>query len=86
MERNPVLRSVREGERGHAIAGVGSLIAAAGAVLLMIGAAGDTDWLTIVGGIVLAVGIVAAGLLHHATVDYDMYARLEKLEGGGGKG
>jgi len=83
MERNPMLRNVREGERGHAVPAIGTLVAAAGAVVLMIGAAGDTDWLTIVGGIVLAVGIIGAGLLHHTTVDYEMYGRLEKLEGGG---
>jgi hypothetical protein len=68
-------------EDGHATAGIGTLIGAAGAILLMIGAAGDTDWLTITGGIVLAVGILAAGILHHQSVDYDLYGRIDKLEG-----
>jgi hypothetical protein len=69
------------GEEGHATAGIGTLIAGVGAILLAIGAAGDdVAWLAVTGGIVLAVGIMAAGFLHHAVVDYDIYARLEKLE------
>jgi hypothetical protein len=59
-----------------------SLVAAVGAVLLGIGAAADDmGWLAITGGIVLAVGIVAEGLLAHMQVDYDIFGRLEKLEG-----
>jgi hypothetical protein len=76
-----IIEAIVRGEEGHAVAGLGTLVGAVGAILLTIGAAGDTDWLIWVGGIVLAVGVVAAGLLHHSTVDYDMYARLEKLEG-----
>ena len=69
------------GERGHAQAGVGTLVPAAGAILLAIGACDNTDWLTITGGIVLAIGIILAGALHHRGVDYDIFHRLEKLEG-----
>jgi len=69
------------GEEGHALAGVGMLIPAAGAIVLTIGAADGTDWLTWVGGIVLAVGVIVAGALHHRGVDWEIYARLEKLEG-----
>jgi hypothetical protein len=76
-----IIEALAKGEEGHAVAGLGTLIGAVGAILLTIGAAGDTDWLVWVGGIVLAVGILAAGILHHQSVDYDMYARLEKLEG-----
>ena len=73
-------RLMRE-EQGHAQAGVGTLVGAIGAILLAIGAAGETDWLIWVGGVVLALGIIAAGLLHHTVVDYELYGRLEKLEG-----
>jgi hypothetical protein len=69
-------------EEGHAGAGIASLVAAVGAVMLGIGAAGDDmGWLAIAGGIVLAVGVVAAGTLEHMQVDYDIFGRLEKLEG-----
>jgi len=44
-----ILHTLARGEQGHATAGAGTLIPAAGAILLAIGAAGDTDWLTIVG-------------------------------------
>ena len=80
---NNIMRTViahAQQEDGHALPGVGNLIGAAGAIALAIGAAGDTDWLTIVGGIVLAVGIVAGGVLEHMGVDYDIFGRLEKLE------
>lgn len=67
-------------EEGHAKSGLGALIGAAGAVMLGIGAASDTGWLAITGGIVLAVGVIAAGVVYHAVVDYEIYARLESLE------
>ena len=75
-----VLASIEANEEGHVAAAVGALIASVGAIVLAIGSAGDRGPLTIIGGIVLAVGIMAYGLLHHRTVDYDMYGRLEKLE------
>jgi hypothetical protein len=69
-------------EEGHAGPGVASLVAGVGAVLLGIGAAGDDlGWLAIAGGIVLGVGVVAALLLDHVQVDYNIFERLEKLEG-----
>lgn len=67
-------------EEGHALPALGNLVAAAGAIALAIGACDNRDWLTIVGGIVLAVGIVAGGVLEHMGVDYDIFGRLEKLE------
>jgi hypothetical protein len=77
-----IVDAVSRGERGHAGTLPGVLAAAAGAVLLGIGAAGDDlGWLAVVGGIVTAVGIVGMALLDHMVVDYDMYARLDKLEG-----
>lgn len=67
-------------EEGHAQPGIATLIGAAGAILLAIGAANDTGVLTIIGGIVLAVGLVAAPVVQHMIVDYDVFGRLEKLE------
>jgi hypothetical protein len=76
-----IVRSVHEDESGHAQAGLASLVAGIGGVLVGIGAGGGGDALAIIGGAVLGVGVLAAGVLHHMTVDYDIYARLEKLEG-----
>jgi len=76
-----IINAVVHGERGHARAGIGSLVPAAGAILLAIGACDNTDWLTITGGIVLALGIVLASVLHHQEVDWEIFGRLEKLEG-----
>jgi hypothetical protein len=68
------------GEEGHGITLVGALIGAIGAILLAIGSANDTGVLAIIGGIVLSVGLVAMLLLQHMGVDYDIFARLDKLE------
>lgn len=76
-----IRRNARRGEDGHAGPLPGMLAAAAGAVLLGIAAAAGLGWLDIVGGIVLAVGIVASFLMNHVMVEYDIYARLESLEG-----
>ena len=74
--------AVLNSEEGHAGPGISSVVAAAGAVILGIGAAGDDlGWLAIVGGIVLAVGVFGVGLLEHMMVYYDVFGRLEKLEG-----
>jgi membrane protein YdbS with pleckstrin-like domain len=67
-------------EDGHAGPLPGALIGAVGAIILGIGAANGTGWLSIVGAIVLAVGLFAALVLNHMTVEYDIYARLETLE------
>jgi len=75
-----VLRRINDEEEGHVAVGVPALLAAVGAIILMIGAAGDTDALTIIGGIVLAVGIFGASLARHRAIDYDIYERLDKLE------
>jgi hypothetical protein len=72
--------NVRRGESGHGGTLPGIVLAVIGAIALSIGAVGDTGWLTITGGIVLAVGLVGMNVLHHMVVDYDIYARLDKLE------
>lgn len=71
---------VRRGEEGHAQTLPGMVVAAAGAIALGIGAANDTGWLSIAGGIVLGVGIIGLAVLTHMNIDYDIYDRLEKLE------
>jgi hypothetical protein len=71
---------VAAGERGHATTLVEPLVAAVGAVLLAIGAAGDTGWLAVTGGIVLAVGLFAMPVLNHGTIEKGMYGRLDELE------
>ena len=83
--KDGALERIREwltkGEEGHAMTLPPLLLAAAGAIVLACAATEDSDVWTIVGGIVLAVGLVAASLANHMVVDYDMYARIEKLEG-----
>ena len=74
------IRNIHTDERGHAGPLPAMLAAAAGAVILAIGAAMETDWLTIAGGIVLAVGVLGAPLLNHMLVEYGIYERLEILE------
>ncbi len=68
-------------EDGHALPGTASLVGAAGAIALGIGAANGTGWLCVVGGIVAGVGSLAAEVIGHRTIDVDIYARLESLEG-----
>ncbi len=80
MTRQYAVDMIRKGEEGHAGPVPGALIGAVGAILLGIGAAADTGWLAIAGGIVLAVGIFATLVLNHMMVEYGIYARLEKLE------
>ena len=75
-----LLRKFQDDERGHAVVGLLSLTAAIGAVILGIGVAADSDAAAVIGGIVLGVGILAESTARHLTIDYDVYARLEKLE------
>ena len=76
-----VLRTLHEDEGGHVDVGLASLVAAIGAFVLAIGAAGDSDVTAYIGGAVLGLGILVGGFLRHRSIDYDVYARLEKLEG-----
>jgi hypothetical protein len=74
------LRRIHTEEDGHAVPGFMSLVAAVGAVVLAIGAASDSDVVTIIGGVALGIGILAGGVLNHMVIDYDIYARLETIE------
>lgn len=80
MTRNVQRLRVRKSEEGHAGPLPGMLVGAAGAIALGIGAAADLGWLSIAGGVGLALGIMASFVLNHVKVEYDIYARLEKLE------
>ncbi len=81
MARLQTIWSILASEKGHGMPFLGVLPAAAGAVVLGIAVAADTDWLAIAGGIVLAVGIVGTALANHVGVEYEIYSRLNKLEG-----
>lgn len=75
-----LVRRFHEDEQGHATIGVLSLAAAIGAIVLGIGAAGDSDGVAIAGGVVLGVGVLGASVVRHREIDYDIYRRLEQLE------
>jgi hypothetical protein len=75
------LLRLRDDQRGHAMVGLPSLVAAIAAITLGFGAAGDTDWLTIGSSFVLGVGIFLTGLARHRGID-EVYSRLEKVESG----
>jgi hypothetical protein len=70
-----------EGEEGHALPALAGLAGGAGAVVLGIGAANDSGVTAVIGGIVLGVGLFGYTLLDHIGVDYNIFGRLEKLEG-----
>ena len=67
-------------EEGHAITLPGTLAGMVGAVLLAVGAVNNQDVLTIIGAVVLAVGLLATSLLQHMGVEYEIYGRLDKIE------
>ncbi len=74
------LRQLGRSEEGHAPPFFLSIVAAAGAIALGIGAAEDSYIVAVVGGVVLGLGVVAALAIHHTAVDYDIYRRLNDLE------
>ncbi len=84
MVRRTLTKIVSEGEGGHAAPIPGAVLGGVGAILLGIGAANDTGALAIVGGIVLAVGLMATLLLNHIMVEYGMFSRLDDIEKGSG--
>ncbi len=74
-----LLREI-QGEEGHIAPAVGGLVGAIGAVLLGIGAAADTGWLAVGGGIVAGVGLLAGNIYGHMEIDYKVWERLDNLE------
>ncbi len=67
-------------EDGHwSVAGT-AIIAGAGAIALGIGAATDTGWLAIVGGIVAGLGFVAYDGVRHSILDKEFFRRTDKLQ------
>jgi uncharacterized membrane protein YebE (DUF533 family) len=74
------IAAIANREDGHTGTLPGLVVGAAGAILLGIGAANDTGWLAIVGGIVAAIGMLATDVLRHVKVDYSVFRRLEDLE------
>jgi hypothetical protein len=68
-------------EEGHAAPALAGLVGGVGAIVLGIGAANGTDWMAIGGGIAAGAGIIGYVLLQHAGIEYDIYRRLENLEG-----
>lgn len=75
-----LVSSIHSQEQGHAQPLAGYLVAAAGIIALGIGAANDTGWLAITGGIVGGLGILGGFALGHRAVDSDLYGRIERLE------
>lgn len=65
-------------EDGHVPTSLASLVAAAGPIVLAIGAAGDNDTLTIIGGIVAGVGVFAYAIAQHVTIDWEFFRRTSK--------
>ena len=80
MERLRSIWRALNSEEGHGLQFLGVLPAAIGAVLLGIGAANDTCWMAIAGGIALAVGVLVTPVLAHSSIDYGVFSRLNKLE------
>lgn len=74
------LRQLERNEEGHAAPFFLAVVAAAGAIALGIGASEDSSIVAIIGGVVLGVGVVAAGTARHRMIDYDIYKRLDDLE------
>lgn len=65
-------------ESGHALPHLAVLVAAAGVVLLGVGAANDSGLLAVVGGAVGAVGLLAYALVRHVVIDWELYRRTSK--------
>ena len=75
-----ILRAANDDERGHAAPLAPALAGAVGAIVLAIGVASDSDVAAIIGGIALAVGLLATTLVYHMSIDYSIYKRLDDLE------
>lgn len=75
------LATLLNSEEGHGVTLPATLIGMAGAILLAVGAVNNQDVLTIIGGIVLAVGLLASSMAQHMLIEYPIYERLDKMEG-----
>lgn len=75
------LRQLHEDESGHNAPFGAMVLGVVAAVALTWGIVGDIDWLTIVGGVALGLGVIASTSLTHVEVDYSVLRRLEALEG-----
>jgi len=74
------VQTLHNNESGHAEVGLPALIAGIAAIALAIGAAADSDIVTIISGVVLGVALLAAGFARHRFIDYTVWERLDKLE------
>lgn len=74
------LAKLGRNESGHAELLINDLVKVVGVILLAAGAAASEDVITIVGGVVLAVGIVGTTIRHHIAIDYPIFDRLNALE------
>ena len=72
-----VLRAVHEGDEGHVAPAGAATIAAAGIVLVGIGAANDMGWLAVAGGIVGGLGFVLYDTIHHIVIDKEFFRRTD---------
>ena len=75
------LATLLNSEAGHGVTLPATLAGMAGAVLLAVGAVNNQDVLTIIGGVVLAVGLLASSMAQHMLIEYPIYERLDKMEG-----
>ncbi len=81
FKRLVTLAALLNSEEGHGITLPATLAGMAGAILLVVGVVNNQDVLTIIGGVVLAVGLLASSMAQHMLIEYDIYDRLDKLEG-----
>ena len=75
------LATLLNSEAGHGVTLPATLAVMAWAVLLAVGAVNNQDVLTIIGGVVLAVGLLASSMAQHMLIEYPIYERLDKMEG-----
>jgi hypothetical protein len=80
MDTIHTLASRLNEEEGHAVLLPGMVLGAAGLIALGIGAANDTGWLAVTGGIVAAAGFIGYDVTRHMKIDYKVFGRLEDLE------
>lgn len=75
-----LIKRLNRDDGGHVQPFFGTVLGVPGAVVLTAGAIGDWDVVTAIGGAALAFGVLAATTLTHRGIDYDVFARLERLE------